>query len=94
MNMIHEDYRDLFHWIKRHNRYSNWDARVYYNILTGRDDSGTIGANLFGDAVQRKRFLKKVWVWLPFKPLLRFILFTSFSSAFWMEKLAIFMQGY
>jgi len=43
-DMIHEDYRDLFHWIERHNRYSNWDARVYYNILTGRDDSGTIGA--------------------------------------------------
>ena len=28
----------------------------------------TIGGNLFGDAVQRKRFLKKIWVRLPFKP--------------------------
>ncbi|MGB3766514.1 MAG: glycosyltransferase family 2 protein, partial [Phormidesmis sp.] len=38
-------------------------------------DDGTIGANLFGDSVQRKRFLKKIWVRLPFKPLLRFVLF-------------------
>jgi glycosyltransferase involved in cell wall biosynthesis len=81
-DMLHEDFRDLFHWLERHNRYSNWEARVYFNILTGKDDSGTIGANLFGDAVQRKRFLKKVWVRLPFKPLLRFILFYIIQRGF------------
>ncbi|NER82396.1 MAG: glycosyltransferase family 2 protein [Leptolyngbya sp. SIO1D8] len=74
-DMLHEDFRDLFHWLERHNRYSNWEARVYYNLLTGMADDGTIGANLFGDSVQRKRFLKKIWVRLPFKPFLRFILF-------------------
>lgn len=74
-DMLHIDFRDIYHWLERHNRYSNWEARVYYNLLTGQDDSDTIGAHLFGTAVQRKRFLKKIWVWLPFKPLLRFILF-------------------
>jgi glycosyltransferase involved in cell wall biosynthesis len=74
-DMLHIDFRDLFHWLARHNRYSNWEARVYYNILNGMAEDGTIGANLFGDSVQRKRFLKKIWVRLPFKPLLRFILF-------------------
>lgn len=81
-DMLHEDFRDLFHWLERHNRYSNWEARVYYNILTGQDDDGTIGASLFGDAVQRKRFLKKIWVRLPFKPLLRFILFYIIQRGF------------
>jgi hypothetical protein len=74
-DMIHEDFRDIYHWLERHNRYSNWEARVYYNLLMGNSDRGTIGANLFGDAVQRKRFLKKIWVKLPFRPTLRFILF-------------------
>ena len=74
-DMLHIDFRDLYHWLQRHNRYSNWEARVYYNILNGMAEDGTIGANLFGDAVQRKRFLKKIWVRLPFKPLLRFVLF-------------------
>jgi len=74
-DMLHIDFRDIYEWLARHNRYSNWEARVYYNFLTGQNDDGTIGANLFGDAVQRKRFLKKIWVRLPFKPLLRFILF-------------------
>jgi glycosyltransferase involved in cell wall biosynthesis len=74
-DMLHIDFRDLYHWLERHNRYSNWEARVYYNLLNGMEEDGTIGANLFGDAVQRKRFLKKIWVRLPFKPFLRFILF-------------------
>lgn len=81
-DMLHEDFRDLFHWLERHNRYSNWEARVYYNILAGKDDNGTIGASLFGDAVQRKRFLKKIWVRLPFKPLLRFVLFYFIQRGF------------
>jgi glycosyltransferase involved in cell wall biosynthesis len=81
-DMLHEDFRDMFHWLERHNRYSNWEARVYYNILTGQDNNSTIGANLFGDAVQRKRFLKKIWVRLPFKPLLRFILFYIIQRGF------------
>lgn len=74
-DMEHIDFKDIYHWLDRHNRYSNWEARVYLNMLTGKDESGTIGANPFGDAVQRKRFLRKVWVWLPFKPTLRFIWF-------------------
>lgn len=74
-DMLHIDFRDIYHWLARHNRYSNWEARVYYNILTGQGVDNTIGANLFGDAVQRKRFLKKIWVRLPFRPFLRFMLF-------------------
>ncbi|ASC71540.1 Lipopolysaccharide core biosynthesis glycosyltransferase KdtX [Halomicronema hongdechloris C2206] len=81
-DMLHEDFRDLFHWLERHNRYSNWEARVYYNLLHGMGNDGTIGANLFGDAVQRKRFLKTIWVRLPFKPLLRFCLFYVFQLGF------------
>ncbi len=74
-DMLHIDFRDIYQWLARHNRYSNWEARVYYNLLIGEDNSTTIKANVFGNAVERKRFLKKIWVRLPFKPLLRFILF-------------------
>lgn len=81
-DMLHEDFRDLYHWLARHNRYSNWEAQVYYNLLTGMGNQGTIGAKFFGDAVQRKRFLKTIWVRLPFKPLLRFLLFYVFQLGF------------
>ena len=74
-DMLHEDFRDIYEWLARHNRYSNWEARVYYNILEGIRPPDTLPPNLFGDAVQRKRFLKEIWVrWVPFKPAIRFIL--------------------
>ncbi len=76
-DMLHIDFRNLYHWIERHNRYSNWEAQVYCNLLNGDSQTGeneTIGANFFGDSVQRKRFLKKIWVRLPFKPFLRFVI--------------------
>lgn len=81
-DMLHIDFRDIYQWLHRHNRYSNWEARVYQNLLSGKGDSGTIGANLLGDAVQRKRFLKKLWVRLPFKPTLRFLISYVFQLGF------------
>ena len=81
-DMLHIDFRDIFEWLARHNRYSNWEARVYLNLLMGKNDTGTIGANLLGDAVQRKRFLKKLWVRVPFKPTLRFIISYIFQLGF------------
>lgn len=74
-DMLHEDFRNIYEWLGRHNRYSNWEARVYYNILNDIRPGDTLPPNLFGDAVQRKRFLKQIWVrWVPFKPTIRFIL--------------------
>lgn len=73
-DMLHIDFRDIYQWLERHNRYSNWEAQVYYNLRRGEDDHGTIEASLFGNAVQRKRFLKRLWVRLPFRPSLRFVL--------------------
>ena len=73
-DMLHIDFRDIYHWLQRHNRYSNWEARVYFNYLTDSHPNHSVRPSLFGNAIQRKRFLKKIWVRLPFKPLLRFIL--------------------
>ncbi len=81
-DMLHIDFRDIYHWLERHNRYSNWEARVYYNLLTNSNQKETIGANFWGDPVQRKRFLKKIWVRLPFKPILRFIIFYFLQFGF------------
>ena len=81
-DMLHIDFKDLYHWLERHNRYSNWEAQVYLNLLTGKERDGTIGANFFGDSVQRKRFLKRIWVRLPFRPTLRFLLSYVFRFGF------------
>ncbi|QQS44836.1 MAG: glycosyltransferase family 2 protein [Acidobacteriota bacterium] len=72
-DLLHEDFKSVYHFIERHNRYSNWDARVYYNLASGREGQETIGASLFGSPLERKRFIKKVWARLPFRPLIRFL---------------------
>ncbi len=68
-DLLHHDYKSLFHYIERHNRYSDWDAAVYLNLRrqpVGQPDP------LHGP-LRRKRVLKRVWARLPFRPLLRFL---------------------
>ncbi len=71
--MLHLDFKDLSAWIDRHNRYSTWDAKMRLALLEGRSFSREIPARLFGTPVERKRWLKRLWVRLPCRPLIRFI---------------------
>jgi glycosyltransferase involved in cell wall biosynthesis len=71
--MLHLDYKGLHQFIDRHNRYSTWDAKMRQVLLDGGGASAAIPARFFGSPVERKRFLKKLWVRLPLKPLARFI---------------------
>ncbi len=72
-DLLHEDFKSIYHFIERHNRYSNWDARVYHNLASGLKTSGAIQASLLGSPLERKRFFKRLWARLPFRPLLRFV---------------------
>jgi glycosyltransferase involved in cell wall biosynthesis len=71
--MLHEDFKDLSHFIDRHNRYSTWDARMREVLLQGENQVDSITPRLFGSPIERKRWLKRVWVRLPAKPILRFL---------------------
>lgn len=68
-DLLHHDYKSLFHFLERHNRYSDWDAAVFRRLrhepLLRRDS--------LGGALGRKRLLKRLWVRLPFRPLLFFV---------------------
>lgn len=72
-DLLHEDFKSIYHFIERHNRYSNWDARVYANLASGVALGNSIGASLFGAPLERKRFLKRMWARFPLRPLFRFV---------------------
>lgn len=72
-NLLHEDFKSIYHFIERHNRYSNWEARVYANLAVGDSGASSVRASLFGSPIERKRFIKRLWARLPFRPLLRFV---------------------
>jgi glycosyltransferase involved in cell wall biosynthesis len=72
--LIHEDFKGLEAYITRHNKYSTWEARVRYRYLTtGRYGETTITPRLFGNAQERRRFLKALVLRLPFEQHLWFV---------------------
>lgn len=71
-DLLHEDFKSIYHFIERHNRYSNWEARVYANLAAGNAGASSVRASLFGSPIERKRFIKRLWARLPFRPAVRF----------------------
>jgi glycosyltransferase involved in cell wall biosynthesis len=70
--MIHHDFDDLHHHFARHNIYSDWEAlrRTRYKE---RDLTNEIRPRLFGSNVERRRFLKNIFLdVLPGKPWIHF----------------------
>lgn len=88
--MIHKDFKNISAWLARHNRYSSWEARFYDNLRQGVYEKSLdqyqgkiIPPKWFnGTPLEKKRFLRKVWVWLPFRPFLRFIIVYFLKSGF------------
>jgi glycosyltransferase involved in cell wall biosynthesis len=72
-DLLHEDFKSIYHFIERHNRYSNWEARVYHNLATNTGASNGIRASFFGSPLERKRFIKQLWTRAPFRPAIRFL---------------------
>jgi glycosyltransferase involved in cell wall biosynthesis len=67
--LIHDDFKDLGAFIDRHNKYSTWEARVRRQFLeTGRYGKDSIQPKLYGNTQERRRFLKKIILSMPFEP--------------------------
>ena len=62
----HHAYPSIAVWVKKHNRYAIWEAEMYERFLRE-----PIPASI-GRGKRLKRLLKKVYLRLPFRPLVRF----------------------
>ena len=72
--LIHEDFKGLKAYIDRHNHYSTWEARLRSRYLQeGQYGQSTIEPRLFGNAQERRRFLKLIAVRAPGEPLWWFL---------------------
>lgn len=67
-DMLHYAYPDIHTWMEKHNRYSNWEARVEVEGSSASAESAQIGAHLSG-----RRRLREWSRRLPFRPTARFI---------------------
>jgi glycosyltransferase involved in cell wall biosynthesis len=72
-HMEHHDRRGLDAYMAKHNHYSTLEARAIVDQMRGRAE-GEIDAKLFGDPLQRRRWIKhSVYPRLPAKWLFRFL---------------------
>jgi hypothetical protein len=72
--LIHDDFKGLEAYLDRHNRYSTWEARLRQAFLqTGRYGQTHIRPRLFGNAQERRRFLKYVAMRIPGESFLWFV---------------------
>jgi glycosyltransferase involved in cell wall biosynthesis len=70
--MEHYAFPDIATFIEKHDRYSTWEAAAS-GALHERESEKTLRAAPFGTAVERKRWLKKLAMRVPFRPSLRFL---------------------
>jgi glycosyltransferase involved in cell wall biosynthesis len=77
----HDDYRGLTAWLERHNRYAIWEAHLYRKFRSEPIGVGPLEF-LRLDAFRRKRVLRRVWVRLPFRTPLRFLLWYGARRGF------------
>ena len=68
--LLHHNVESLSHYIQKHDKYSNWDARVWF---AGQGNARDLAPSLFGSQAQRRRWLRKTFFSLPGSPVLFFL---------------------
>ncbi len=79
--LLHEDDRGLTAWLERHNKYATWEAHLYRKLRREPIGVGPIGF-LRLDPFQRRRVLRRIWVRLPLRPALRFLVWYVLRRGF------------
>ena len=59
-------------WLDRHNRYATWEAHLYRKFRREPIGVGPVGFQRL-DPFQRKRVLRRIWVRLPLRSPIRFV---------------------
>jgi glycosyltransferase involved in cell wall biosynthesis len=80
-DILHYDYRNLHHFMERHNRYSTWEAEHRLRELTGHSGQA-LAARFWGEPLERRRWLKRLFLRVPGKPLWRFLYTYLFKFGF------------
>jgi len=68
--LLHRNVEPLSHCIRKHDEYSNWEARVW---LEGESTSQAMAPSFFGSQAQRRRWLRKKFFAVPGSSLLFFL---------------------
>jgi hypothetical protein len=68
--LLHHNVESLSHYIRKHDEYSNWEARVW---LKGEASVQELAPSLFGSQAQRRRWLRRSFFDIPGSPIAFFL---------------------
>lgn len=68
--LLHHNVSSLSHYIRKHDAYSNWEAKVWLNGQAGIDE---LTPSLTGTQAQRRRWLRRKFFAVPGSPLAFFL---------------------
>jgi len=68
--LLHHNVESLSHYILKHDKYSNWDARLWFE---GEANARDLAPSLFGSQAQRRRWLRKMFFSVSGSPVLFFL---------------------
>jgi glycosyltransferase involved in cell wall biosynthesis len=68
--LIHHNVESLSHYIRKHDEYSNWEAKVWLN---GAASVQELAPSLFGSQAQRRRWLRRKFFGIPGSPVAFFL---------------------
>lgn len=68
--LMHHNAESLSRYIRKHDEYSNWEAKVW---LQGEDGSRDLTPSFFGSQAQRRRWLRRRFFALPGSPAFFFL---------------------
>lgn len=68
--LLHHNLASLSHYIRKHDAYSNWEAKVWLN---SKVESEELMPSLTGTQAQRRRWLRRKFFGLPGSPLAYFL---------------------
>lgn len=77
--LLHHNVESLSHYIRKHDEYSNWEARVW---LEGKGNAKELAPSFFGSQAQRRRWLRKKFFSIPGSPVLFFFFKYIFCLGF------------
>jgi hypothetical protein len=70
--ILHEDTRPLHYYFDRHSRYSTWEAYLIYNERYEKKSPAGIRPKISSGWLNARRFMKHVFLHMPFRPLAYF----------------------
>src|SRR5450755_4262795 len=76
--LAHRNVESLSRYIRKHDEYSNWEARVWVE----GEANGQLAPSFFGTQAQRRRWLKSKFLGLPGAPLWFFLFKYGFNLGF------------